>query len=161
MLKHIYYTLVDKNKALVRSATCNDFRPVSIEQLKQLILSDEYRKVANHIWERLQDYEHFMHVRKALQLVSLLFDTALENNNDLFPQYCIANINAITTLTRYKFYDYNDNDIAHIVRHDARNMIIKLQSYEEQQEGKLNAISIEKEINNIGEKDELKKQGEN
>lgn len=126
----------DECEILVREATCNDPGPTKEEQLENIamfILSRyNYCRVANAIWKRLQDYEHFIHVKKALRLVMNLFDISVEENVDYFPNYCLTNVESIRKLTRYRYYNNDSQDIAADVRARADEMVRKIEKFKMQ-----------------------------
>ncbi len=85
------------------------------------------------LWKRLTDVEHVMHVQKAL----ILCDYLIRNGADRFIKDVKSRSRDIAELTKYKFYNDENRDIAGEARSKAQQIYAMLQDedklYEERQ----------------------------
>jgi len=104
----------------VRESTSNDSWGASTSLMSEIARAtndyQEYPKLFAMLWKRLNDYEHVMHVQKAL----ILIDYLLRNGNDRFINDCKRRARDIAALKKYKHYDANNQDDAKEARAKAK-----------------------------------------
>lgn len=104
----------------VREATSND--PWEANQATMNEIADcsedplKYAKMFAMLWKRLQDYQHHMHVHKALFLIEFL----IGHGSDRFVQDCQRKSADIDRIRRYKYYNSDNVDVAGEVRRKAK-----------------------------------------